>query len=131
MLNDNKKCFACGLENPHGLQLTFHYSADGSKAETRFTPESKYQGWENVVHGGILMTVMDETMAKVAVHSGHRVLTGEISAKFKKPADVQEQLTCIAEIEEIKKKIIYTRASIFKQDGTLVSEAHSKMFITG
>ena len=66
MLIDNNKCFVCGQENTDGLQLKFSYSSDGGKVETRFVPDAKYQGWKEVLHGGIIMTLLDEVMAKAA-----------------------------------------------------------------
>ena len=67
---DNNRCFACGTENEAGLKLQFSYSDDDREAETRFLPNMCYQGWKDLVHGGILMTLMDETMAKVRAAAG-------------------------------------------------------------
>ncbi len=130
MLIDNNKCFACGNDNPDGLKLKFIYSPDGKKVKTTFVPDAKYQGWKDVVHGGIIVTLLDETMAKAAVKKGFRILTGEISAKFKAPAKVNEQLCCEAEIEAVKKKILYVRATVYKENGSTVASATTKMFIT-
>ena len=64
MLVDNNYCFACGKENPDGLQLEFKYSEDGSKVETTYIPPEKFQGWKGIVHGGIITTLLDEIMAR-------------------------------------------------------------------
>ena len=130
MLIDNNKCFVCGQENSAGLKLIFSYSSDDGKVETRFVPDAKYQGWEGVLHGGIIMTLLDEVMAKAAAKKGFRVLTGEITAKFKSPAEIMEPLRCEAEIEAVKKKILYARGTVYKENGTIVAQATSKMFIT-
>jgi uncharacterized protein (TIGR00369 family) len=130
MLIDNNKCFVCGQKNKDGLKLQFRYSPDGGKVETRFVPDAKYQGWKGVLHGGIIMTLLDEVMAKAAVKKGFNVLTGEITTKFKNPARVMEPLRCEAEIEAVKKKVLYARAAVYKENGTIVAQATSKMFIT-
>ena len=130
MLIDNNKCFVCGQKNSDGLQLQFRYSPDSGKVETRFVPDAKYQGWKGVLHGGIIMTLLDEVMAKAAVKKGFNVLTGEITTKFKNPARVMEPLRCEAEIESVKKKVLYARAAVYKESGTIVAQATSKMFIT-
>ena len=83
MLIDNDKCFVCGKKNPYGLKLQFTYSPDGETVETTFIPDDKYQGWKDMVHGGIIATLLDEIMAKAALKKGFSVLTGEITAKFK------------------------------------------------
>jgi acyl-coenzyme A thioesterase PaaI-like protein len=76
------------------------------------------------------MTLLDEVMAKAAVKKGFNVLTGEITTKFKNPARVMEPLRCEAEIEAVKKKVLYARAAVYKENGTIVAQATSKMFIT-
>ncbi len=128
-LTDNNQCFACGHENKSGLKLLFSYSRDGEKVSTTFTPDARFQGWEGVVHGGIIVTLLDEVMAKAALHKGFTVITGEISTKFKAPARIREQLRCEAEIESVSKKIIYTKATAYNNENTVIAQASSKMFI--
>jgi len=130
MLTDNDQCFACGRQNREGLQLEFTYPPGNRRAETFFTPSEKHQGWQGVVHGGILVTLLDEVMAKAAAQAGFRVLTGEITAKFMQPGCVTEPLRCAAQIEDVKKKIVYASAAVYKEDGTIVAQATSKLFIS-
>jgi len=130
MLTDNDNCFACGRRNRDGLQLEFTYPPGNRGAETRFISSEKHQGWQGFVHGGILMTLLDETMAKAASQAGFFVLTGEISAKFKHPASVTEPLRCAAQIVNVRKKIVYASAAVYKEDGTVVAQATSKLFIS-
>jgi len=54
-------CFACGTTNPIGLNLIFYRSGD--KVCTDITLEKNYEGWENVVHGGIVSALVDEVMS--------------------------------------------------------------------
>jgi len=129
MLTNDDTCFACGRKNPSGLMLDFSYSADGKKASTDFALDGTYQGWQGVIHGGIIMTILDETMAKAAVKSGFTVLTGEITARFKHPAKVMERLRCEAEVEAVKKKIVYARAAVYGESGATVAQATAKMVI--
>jgi len=50
-------CFGCGDDNPIGLHLRFE--ADGDGVRTSFVPSSAHQGFDRVVHGGIISTVLD------------------------------------------------------------------------
>ena len=127
---DNNRCFACGTENEAGLKLQFSYSDDDRAAETRFVADAAYQGWKDLVHGGILLTLMDETMAKAAVRSGLSVVTAEMTTKFKSPAKVGTTLICSAKVEEIRKRLVYARASIRSEDGSVIAEATGKLMIT-
>ena len=127
---DNNKCFACGTQNDAGLKLTFTYGDDGRTAETRFVADAAYQGWKDLVHGGILMTLMDETMAKAAVQSGVSIVTAEMTTKFKSPARVGTTLICTAKVEEVRKRVVYARATIRTDGGSILAEATGKLMIT-
>ncbi len=126
---DNNRCFACGTENDAGLKLRFAYGDDERSAQTRFVPGEAYQGWKDLVHGGILMTLMDETMAKAAVRGGLSVVTAEMSVKFKKPARVGAVLICSARVEDMRKRLVYARATLCSEDGTVLAEATGKLMV--
>jgi uncharacterized protein (TIGR00369 family) len=126
---DNNRCFACGTDNDAGLKLHFTYGDDGRSAETRFTADGTYQGWKDMVHGGILMTLMDETMAKAAVRAGLSIVTAEMTVKFKRPAQVGAVLVCSARVEDMRKRIVYARATLCSEDGTVLAEATAKLMI--
>jgi uncharacterized protein (TIGR00369 family) len=130
MLIDDNYCFACGSKNSDGLKLKFTYSDDNSKAETTYIPPEKFQGWKGIVHGGIITTLLDEVMAKAAIIKGYHILTGEITVRFKNPAKTLEPLRCEAEIEEVKKKLLYVKGTAYNKDDEVVAEARSKMIIT-
>ena len=55
-------CFVCGDKNDIGLKLDF-YEKDG-KARAEFTPEKKFEGYKDILHGGILSSLLDEVMIK-------------------------------------------------------------------
>lgn len=127
-LRDNNRCYACGRSNPHGLQLSFSTDGDG-RTTTRFTPDERFQGWEGIVHGGIIVTLLDETMAKAAAAQGYRVLTGEVTARFRKQAATGAALRCEATVDSVKKGVLYASAAAYNPSGTLVARATSKMVI--
>jgi uncharacterized protein (TIGR00369 family) len=54
-------CFACGTANPIGLKLTFYKMNDTVCAD--ITLGRNHEGWENMAHGGIISTLLDEVMA--------------------------------------------------------------------
>ena len=63
-------CFGCGEKNPCGLKLKFDW--DGRTASSHFTPTELHQGWQGIIHGGILTSLLDEAMAsgEVVGHGG-------------------------------------------------------------
>ncbi|MGH2486393.1 MAG: PaaI family thioesterase, partial [Ktedonobacterales bacterium] len=62
-LNDSsayQQCFACGQRNDIGLRLVFR--REGEVIVTEYTPDARYQGFPGVAHGGVIATLLDETM---------------------------------------------------------------------
>ncbi len=55
---DNHNCFGCSPNNPIGLKLTF--LLDHETVIAQWTPTKDYEGWQNILHGGIQATLMDE-----------------------------------------------------------------------
>lgn len=51
-------CFGCSPKNPKGLHMTFF--EEGEEIVSEWLPESYYQGYGNVLHGGVISTLMDE-----------------------------------------------------------------------
>lgn len=54
-------CFGCSPANEHGLHLEFW--EDGDELVARWQPRKTYEGWKNILHGGIQATLLDETAA--------------------------------------------------------------------
>ena len=63
-LEDEGMCFCCGPRNPIGLHLEFEMTPD-RRMRTVWTPRSEHQGFKNIVHGGLVATVLDEVMVRL------------------------------------------------------------------
>jgi uncharacterized protein (TIGR00369 family) len=124
-LEDDNYCFVCGEQNPHGLNLTF--SLHEGSAVTEFIPQKIHQGYKDIVHGGIISTLLDETMVKAALLQGIPAVTAEITVRFRNPLIVGEKVIIEASITTMNKKIIETSASMRKTDNTLIAEGHAKL----
>ncbi len=124
-LEDDHYCFVCGEENPSGLHLKFAL-CDG-KVRTEFNPQKVYQGFKDIVHGGIISAVLDEAMVKAALMEGMPAVTAEITVRFKNPLIAGEKAVVEAEIIRANKKIIETSAIIKKPDNTPIAEGRAKL----
>ena len=61
LFGPGQPCFGCGTDHPIGFHLTF--VREGEEVVTRFTPGDRYQGPPGVMHGGLVMTLVDELAA--------------------------------------------------------------------
>jgi beta-phosphoglucomutase family hydrolase len=120
-------CFGCGQDNPIGLKLNFGW--DGKTARAEFTPTKLHQGWSEVVHGGIIMCLLDEAMAYAAKFEGMTCITARVQAKLKRPALIDEPLIITSSVTKKTRKLVETRANISLTNGTPVAEATSTQFV--
>ena len=128
-LEDNDMCFACGKQNTSGLHLEFSFAEQEKRIETTFMPSDAYQGWKGVLHGGIIATLVDETMAKLAQRLGYRALTASLDIRFKDVAKTCDPLHVSAEIAKHAKKLLYAKALVTRSDGSVIAEAEARLMI--
>ena len=120
-LTDNRRCFACGPDNPIGLHLDFRLE-DG-RAKALFVPLPDHQGYAGITHGGILATVLDEAMARVLWDQGAPVLTGNFSMRLRKPAEAGVTLLVEAWVESERACFVNCQAHLKDPDGNVMAEA--------
>jgi len=124
-LEDDHYCFVCGEENPSGLHLKF--TLCNGRVQSEFIPQKIYQGYKDIVHGGIISAIIDEAMVKAALMQGIPAVTAEITIRFKNPLMAGEKAIVEAHITRMNKKIIETAAAIKKPDDTSIAEGHAKL----
>jgi uncharacterized protein (TIGR00369 family) len=82
--NGHSRCLLCGNMNPKSLKLSFHVEEDGV-VKTRFTAKAELQGYEGILHGGVIAALLDEAMTHCLFHQGIRAFTGELQVRFVRP----------------------------------------------
>jgi acyl-coenzyme A thioesterase PaaI-like protein len=120
-------CFGCGKNNPCGLKLKF--KQDGKTAKAEFTPNKFHQGWEGIIHGGILTAILDEAMGYAAFYEGIRCVTGTMQLRLRRPALIGEPLIVTALVTRNARRFIETEAKLTMMDGTLVAECTAMQYV--
>ncbi len=106
-------CFGCGKDNPEGLQIKSYWQGDECLCD--FESSEKYQGWKNLMNGGILATLIDcHTMGTATSYAylsesrpyhsepTYRYATGTLTVKYLKPTPNTLPLRLIAKVVEVK-----------------------------
>jgi len=127
--NDDDYCFVCGSRNPYGLKLNFQHDEGTGEIISKAVFPKHFQGWENVLHGGLISTVLDETMVKTVAHLGLKCVTAELNIRFKKPAMLDKEFTVKAKITENRKRLISAQSSIVDSDNVTVASATGKFVV--
>jgi len=128
-LADDGMCFVCGRKNREGLQVSFELLESEKKIRASFIPQKKHQGYTNIVHGGIISTLLDEAMVNLAYRLGFQVVTAQLEVRFRKPAWVGEPLLIEAEIMGTFKRIIQARAFALNKEGVMVASSTGKLML--
>lgn len=119
-------CFVCGDKNEIGLKVAFFH--ENGKAKGQYTPTKEFEGYKDILHGGILSTLLDEVMIYSLIAQGIITVTVHIEIKFKKPAKIGETLYMEGWMTEDKGKILCTEGKIFTKDGKIVAQSKGKFF---
>jgi len=128
-LRDNERCYVCGKDNPAGLQAGFEVDKNARTITGRFTPRQEHEGWQGIVHGGIVATLLDEAMVKLAAHLGIPAVSAEITVKFRAPAAPGEELVISGRIVKEANRLIEAEATVSK-GLIVVAEAKGKLLKT-
>ena len=74
---NSRMCFVCGIDNPIGLHLSFYTDEEG-RCIARFRPKPEHQGYPGHLHGGVISSLLDETMGRVLTHQNVWAMTGRL-----------------------------------------------------
>ena len=99
-------CFACGTLNTGGLHLDLH--VDGERCWTDLEIPERFQGWDEIAHGGIVATILDEVMAWSLVDADSWGLTARLSVAFKRPVPLGQPIHVEGWITESRRRVITT-----------------------
>ena len=125
---DDQNCFVCGKKNPAGLKMEFRENPLTRDVEATVIFPAHLQGWQNTVHGGLLATVLDETMIKAAAVAGHKCVTAEITVKYKKPALTGAAYRVSGRSLESRGRIVLAESLLCDSNGQVLAQATGKLF---
>ena len=108
--------------------MTFNF--DGEHISTKKILPKEFQGYSGAVHGGIISTLLDETMCKFISAKYHeQALTGRLEVRYKFPTPIEQELKINAWEENRRKNIVLMRSTVETQDGTITAEATAKFAV--
>lgn len=126
---NSSMCFACGEDNPIGLKLKFQ--ASNGRAQAQVNLSENYQGYNGIIHGGIISTILDESMVYAISSKGYkRVLTTELTVKFHRPMRMRKPYEVIAEVISTENGWGEAISRITTPSGLLIAEAKGKFKVS-
>ena len=123
---NSSHCFVCGLENPSGLQMVF-YNVGQGQVEARYTVPREFEGYPGVVHGGIVASMLDEVVGRVAMTDDPNrfLVTAKLELRYRAPVPIEEELRIFGEKVQERSRFTEAKGWIQLPDGQVGAEAHA------
>ncbi len=120
-------CFGCSPINPSGLHMKF-YTNDASVFSEVTVPKNLC-GWNNLIHGGVLSTILDEIMSWAAIYLLKRItLTKSMTIDFLKPLYIDHALKAEGKVlERVGKHEAVMEGILSNHNGTICTRSTAKL----
>lgn len=98
-----------------------------------FTPGINHAGYDNLTHGGILFSALDDVMANWLFLKGVRAHTARCEIRYRQPLIIGTRVLLEGRLVRQKGKVAFLEGRMMKAaDGALVAEAEgSFMLVAG
>ena len=103
-------CFGCGTLNAGGLGLALH--VEPGRSWTEIALDRRFEGWESVVHGGVLCAILDEVMAWALVGEDNWGVTARMAVEFRRPVRVGAAIRAEGWVTRSRRRIVDTAGRI-------------------
>ncbi|HPK05274.1 MAG TPA: PaaI family thioesterase [Bacteroidales bacterium] len=122
-------CFGCSPRNPIGLKLDFY--EDKEWVVSTWKPGSEYEGWHDILHGGIQSTLLDELGSWVAYSKkGGVAVTSKLEIRFIKPVYISDgEITLKGRIKDIRRNILVIEAFLYDGKNEIGAECLMYYFV--
>ena len=124
-------CVVCGASNERGLRLKFTRTDDGG-VQARFDCDRDFQGYADVLHGGVIAALLDGAMTNCMFAHGCPSVTAELNVRFRHPVMAEKDATVCAWIDRSSPPLHVLKARIIQDDqvkatasGTFMEKPHS------
>lgn len=121
---DDHNCFGCGAQNPVGLHLNFFRLPNDEGAWASWMPMKDYEGYNGMIHGGIICTLLDEIMAWSLYARSTWAVTARMQTAFRAPVVLGEPVRLVGKVTRDRGRVLEIRGEIRREtDDVLLAEA--------
>jgi acyl-coenzyme A thioesterase PaaI-like protein len=82
-----------------------------------------------MLHGGIMLTMLDETLAYAALFEAGQAVTAEISARIRRAGPMDQTYRLFGKVTKRRQRLILAHATIEDAAGNLIAEADGKFML--
>jgi uncharacterized protein (TIGR00369 family) len=115
------RCFGCGQANSSGLKLEFLLAPDGSVV-CPATLSDQFEGPHGFLHGGIIATLLDESMSKAVRARGLTAMTRHMEIDYRRPVPSGTPIRMEGKVVRSEGRKHWAEAHIVDKDGTALAQ---------
>jgi len=108
-----------------GLRFWF---ADSGVLQGQFNCSEFQQGYDTMVHGGVIAAIIDSSMAQCLMGHGIVGYTIDLAVKYRKPVIISQLATLTTEITGVNCKVLYSMKCKIVQSHNLVVQATGRFY---
>jgi uncharacterized protein (TIGR00369 family) len=121
-------CFVCGENNPIGFKAVIEVDQEQATSWTKVKLPAEFQGWRDVVHGGVIAALLDEVCIYACRARAEQCVTAELQVRYRKPVPIGSEVEVFGQLVDCERKF-WQAAGQLKIEGTLYAEAQAKVYI--
>ncbi|HML21187.1 MAG TPA: PaaI family thioesterase [Aggregatilinea sp.] len=123
-------CFVCGVVNPVGLKIKF-FNDGHQQVMARVTFGDEYQSYPGIVHGGLIATVLDETIGRALLADDtpepRFMFTATLNLRYHHSVPLNQEVTVRGRIDKDRGRVAQASGELLLPDGTVAVEASSTL----
>lgn len=117
-------CLLCGDNNPWSLGLDYRLLDDG-RVYTGFKGNKTLQGYNGILHGGVISALLDSAMVHCLFHHNIEAVTAEMTIRFIQSIPFDAPLKAYGKIVEDHKFLFYTESELICNN-SIMAKAKAK-----
>ncbi len=110
--NGHSRCLLCGDLNPRSLNLSFEASGSAD-VRTHFEASAELQGYDDILHGGVVASLLDGAMTHCLFHQGVQAVTADLHVRFVYPVPCNASL-------EIRARVVSSSPPLYRLKSEII-----------
>jgi acyl-coenzyme A thioesterase PaaI-like protein len=101
------------------------YDNGENEVVSEYAVPSDYQGYPDIVHGGVVAAMLDEVVGRVAMISDqhHFMMSVKLQVKYRLPVPTETPLTVVGRIVKLRGRLGRAVGEVRLPDGSIAAEA--------
>jgi len=122
-------CFGCSPAHPAGLRMEFY--DDGEELVSTWEPSPGFEGFHDILHGGIQATMMDEIASWVVFAKFNTSgVTYQLKTRYRRPVHISRGVVTLrARPGQQQRNILSIAVHLYDGEGVLCSESLVDYFL--